>query len=105
MLIFTSVTVKNRSNLVCSVRYPKKRKLEDAQSRRISIVLISSLIISFYFLWRTTDSKKDQRRDSLKIGIPLLIPFFLLLFLLFSPQTVTQAIVPELEKKLKKIKT
>lgn len=70
----------------------------------IGIVLISSLVISFYFLWSTTVDNEDQKSDILKVGIPLLIPFFSLLILFFSPQKVTQVIVPELEKKIEENK-
>jgi hypothetical protein len=63
-------------------------------------ILIASLVVAFYFLWRITKNQDDQMRDLLKVGIPLLIPLFALISTVVLPQKTTQIIVPELEKKI-----
>ncbi|WP_207695771.1 hypothetical protein DOK67_0001518 [Enterococcus sp. DIV0212c] len=70
----------------------------------IIAILIFSLVVSFYFLWRITTGQQDQLKDMLKVGIPLLIPLFALLIPFVLPQKATQIIVPELETKLEENK-
>lgn len=70
----------------------------------VSLVLIGSLVLSFYFLWQTTKNKDEQKSDMLKVGIPLLIPLIAFIFPLFEPKAVTQIIVPELEEKIEENK-